>query len=222
MKILSIDTANGACSVALSNDGEVLATKTDNEPSKQAERLFSIINEVLHACDCKYSDINAIAANIGPGSFTGVRIGLSAARGIALAANIPIIGISGLEALAEHAKQEHNCKDLLVVLDARRNQLFTQFFSENQVGEAALLEYDDILSALPNKNPVKIIGSGATHTEQTLQNNGVTYEIISNYVNSDATIISLCAFNKYRKGNYNNNPSPLYIRPPDAKLPNRK
>jgi tRNA threonylcarbamoyladenosine biosynthesis protein TsaB len=219
MKILSINTSHGICSVALSENNQVICTKTDSEPSRQAERLFLTIDTMLKEANLSYADINAVAADIGPGSFTGIRIGLAAARGIAMAANIPVLGVTGFEALAQQASNDGITGKLLVALDARRGQVFVQCFCNGNAGEQALLEYSDISSVLLHKDDVVVMGDGAHHLEQPLKENGVTYSIIGKYPIPTAGMISLCAFYKLKSGDYDSNPSPLYIRAPDAKLP---
>ncbi len=218
MKILSIDTSHGICSTALAENGKLISVKTDPEPSRQAERLFLNIDDILKENQLTYIDINAIAADIGPGSFTGVRIGLAATRGIALAANIPVIGVTGFEALVYAAKHQGIIDDLLVVLDARRGQVFAQFFSNDANSEELLLDYSEITEILPNKN-ITIIGDGAALVEPILQNHNINYSVIDNLKIPDAGMVAMAAFEKINSGNYSKNPAPLYIRKPDAKLP---
>lgn len=214
MKILAIDTAHGICSVTLAEDGIIISSKTDSEPSKQAERLFSTIATILKENSLSYTDINAIAVDIGTGSFTGIRIGLAAARGIALAANIPVIGVTGFEALAFAAKTEN---DLLIVLDAKRGQVYAQLFSNGvAASEEIMLDYNEITNILPRGNVI-IMGDGAALITPYLS--GINHSIIEEPKLSDANMIALVAHEKIKSGNYKNNPAPLYIRKPDAKLP---
>ncbi len=225
MKILSIDTAHNFCSVALSEGGVLIAAKTNNEASRQAELLFSIIDDVLNECGTTYANLDAIAVNIGPGSFTGVRIGLAAARGIALAAKIPVIAVDSFEAMLyspDFIKSQLTCANSLVVFDAKRGQVYAQFFENSIAGESLLLDYANIDQIINNKNDFIIIGDGANLIESFLQNKGLTYSIISELHLPDAIMLAHAAFNKITKGNLKDNIAPLYIRPPDAKLPQKK
>jgi tRNA threonylcarbamoyladenosine biosynthesis protein TsaB len=215
MKILSINTSHSVCSVAISDEAIIIAEKTEPEANKQAERLVPIINQLLLDNNLKYADISAIAADIGPGSFTGVRIGLAAARGIALAAKIPLIGVTSLEALAHQAKSDN----LLVVFDARRGQIFVQLFNKNEAGEPLMIDYADIKSFVQNQKNLTIIGDGAHLIEPFLKESGIKYSIIKDLTLPDSGMVALCAYHKFQTGDFSNNPAPLYIRPPDAKLP---
>ncbi len=219
MKILSINTSHGICSVALAEDGVLIAIKTDNEASKQAEILFLIINTMLQENNLSYADIGAIAVDIGPGSFTGVRIGLASARGITLAAKIPVIGVTGFEALAYAAKNDATYENLLVVLDARRGQVFAQFFSKDGASTEMLLDYESMAGFIKQHTDITIIGDGANLIEPLLQNTKISYSIIDEFKLPDAAMTVFKAFEKISSGNYGKNPTPLYIRTPDAKLP---
>lgn len=100
MLVLGIDTALDACSVALVRDGETLAHTSEGMTRGQAERLAPIVREAMTRAAATFADIDRIAVTTGPGSFTGVRVGLSFARALALAVGKPCIGVSTLEALA--------------------------------------------------------------------------------------------------------------------------
>ncbi len=100
MLVLAIDTCLDACSVALVRDGETLAAKSDIMQRGQAERLAPMVREIMQDARADFDQLDRIAVTTGPGSFTGVRVGLSFARGLALALAKPCIGVSTLEALA--------------------------------------------------------------------------------------------------------------------------
>lgn len=216
MKILAINTTHGTCSLAIAENNQIIAEITDNEPAKQAERLFAHIEDLLAKSGLKYSDINAVAADIGPGSFTGVRIGLAAARGIALAAKIPLIGVTGFEAISADLRHHNYSQNLLIVLDARRGSVFAQFIGANSKSKESMLDYKDIAMVIDGKEQVMLVGSGIKYVEEYLEN----YEITDGYDYSDAKMVALGAYEKLQSENYDSksNVSPLYIRPPDAKL----
>jgi len=219
MKILSIDTAHGICSVAVAENGAVIAQREEYEQSRQAERLFLIIEEILKENKLSYSQIDAIAANIGPGSFTGVRIGLAAARGIALAAKIPVIGVSGFESLEYKAKSFMASEDILIAFDARREQVFTKFYSKGFGGEEALMSYGDVASLVKASSGFEVAGDAAELIMPHLSGNNLNYTIISDLKLPDAGMTALVALQKLSSEDYDVNAAPLYIRPPDAKLP---
>jgi len=123
--ILALDTTSAHCAVALVSGATTRATKTEPMTKGQAERLFPMTDEVLEEAALTYKDLTAIAVATGPGNFTGVRICVSAARGLALSLNIPAIGVSTLEALAYG-----HMGTVLATLDARADHLYAQIFDD--------------------------------------------------------------------------------------------
>ncbi|NNG05375.1 MAG: tRNA (adenosine(37)-N6)-threonylcarbamoyltransferase complex dimerization subunit type 1 TsaB, partial [Inquilinus sp.] len=132
MIVLALDTAGSACSVALWRDGEVIAARSLPLARGHAEALMPMVREVAAAAAIDLATPDLFAVAIGPGAFTGLRIGIAAAAGMALAANRPILGISSLE-IAAHAVPvaERQRRDVLVVLDSRREELFVQLFDSD-------------------------------------------------------------------------------------------
>ncbi len=99
--ILAFDTSAAHCAAALLRGDSIIASRVEPMSRGQAERLMPLLEEVLAEADCTWRDLTAIGIGIGPGNFTGIRISVSAARGLALGLNIPAVGISGFDALAE-------------------------------------------------------------------------------------------------------------------------
>jgi tRNA threonylcarbamoyl adenosine modification protein YeaZ len=135
--LLAIDTAAPRLQLALLRDTDRVDTLIEDMATGQAERLFPALAELLARADTTYADLTRIAVTTGPGSFTGLRIGLSAARGLALALNIPVLGIPSLLALSLAAQ----CEPVAVLLDARRDEAYFQAFSGPgiAIGAPALL-----------------------------------------------------------------------------------
>lgn len=125
MNILSFDSCCGAFSIAIMHNKQDLAYYKHPNVNQQAELLAVKIDTMLHQSNIEISDINYIAITIGPGSFTGIRVGIALAKGIAAATKIPLIGISTLEAIAF----KHRQSDILVALAAGRGRYYTQHFS---------------------------------------------------------------------------------------------
>jgi len=123
--LLAIDTAAPRLQLALLGDDGRLETLIEDMTTGQAERLFPALDELLARAGVGYADLTRIAVTTGPGSFTGLRIGLSAARGLGLALGIPVLGIPSLLALSLGA----GCHPLAVLLDARRDEAYVQTFS---------------------------------------------------------------------------------------------
>ncbi len=139
MNILAFDTCFDACSacVARTGDGvvEVLASALERFETGHAERLVPMIDEVMARAGVAFADIDRLAVTVGPGTFTGTRIGIAAARGLALATGIPVVGASSLAVMAEVAARELGPRkageDLLVAVDARRGEVYVQLFGAN-------------------------------------------------------------------------------------------
>ena len=144
--LLAIDTAGPRLQLALRRDDgtDVLV---EDMPTGQAERIFPAIAELLARNGVAYADLTRLAVTTGPGSFTGVRIGLSAARGLGLALSIPVTGVPSLLALSLNAQ----CDAQAVLLDARRGEAYYQLFSGPgiPVGEPLLLEADTARQRVP-------------------------------------------------------------------------
>jgi tRNA threonylcarbamoyl adenosine modification protein YeaZ len=145
--ILAIDTAAPRLALALLRDGDRVETVIEDMATGQAERLFPALDDLLSRAGAAYADLTRIAVTTGPGSFTGLRIGLSAARGLALALDIPVLGIPSLFALSLAA----HCDPLAVLLDARRGEGYFQTFSGPgiPIGDAALLPMDEARRFVP-------------------------------------------------------------------------
>jgi tRNA threonylcarbamoyladenosine biosynthesis protein TsaB len=125
MICLALDTALDACSAALLRDGVVLAEETRDIGRGHAEVLMAVVETVLDGARLGILDCDRFAVTVGPGSFTGIRVGLAAARGFAVAAGRPVVGVSTLEALAADAGA---AGPVLAVIDARRDEVYAGLF----------------------------------------------------------------------------------------------
>jgi len=128
--ILNLETATKNCSVAVANDGKVLAFREMAEQGySHAEKLHVFIEEVLKEAGIQFKDLVAIAVSQGPGSYTGLRIGVSAAKGLAFALNIPLIAVDTLAVLAAQANVTNGL--IIPVIDARRMEVYSAIFDGN-------------------------------------------------------------------------------------------
>lgn len=131
-RILAIDTATEACSVALWNDGETLAYY-EVCPREHTQRILPMVEQVLSESEITLNSLDALALGHGPGSFTGVRIGISIAQGLAFGAGLPLIGISTLNAMAEGAWQKCGATKVIAAIDARMSEVYWgEFIREGQ------------------------------------------------------------------------------------------
>jgi tRNA threonylcarbamoyladenosine biosynthesis protein TsaB len=124
VKILAFTTATPRCSVVVVDGDHELARGGYDDEMRHAERLFGVVDEVLAAAKIRRDDIEAIACDVGPGSFTGVRVGLASAKGMAMGLEIPLIGVCGLAAMADAARQTHPEGVIVPVIDGKRGELF--------------------------------------------------------------------------------------------------
>ncbi|MBT9384702.1 tRNA (adenosine(37)-N6)-threonylcarbamoyltransferase complex dimerization subunit type 1 TsaB [Pseudooceanicola sp. CBS1P-1] len=137
--ILAFDTSAPHCAAALLRGDSLLAERREEMARGQAERLVPLLDEVLAEAGCTWADLDGLAVGVGPGNFTGIRIAVALARGLALALKIPVIGVTGFEALALDAP-----RPALATLPAPRAQLYGQLFSDTGTSEAQLFPEDAI------------------------------------------------------------------------------
>ncbi|WP_339623230.1 tRNA (adenosine(37)-N6)-threonylcarbamoyltransferase complex dimerization subunit type 1 TsaB [uncultured Winogradskyella sp.] len=165
--VLNIETATTNCSVSLSKDGETLLLKEDNTPGfSHAEKLHLFIDEIISNSEYKASDIDAIAVSKGPGSYTGLRIGVSSAKGLCYALNKPLIAIDTLESLAHQVSTNEGL--IIPMLDARRMEVYAAIYncnyeSQREIKAEILTEYS--YSELLETNKVYFVGSGVEKTK---------------------------------------------------------
>ena len=196
--ILNIETSTTNCSVSLSNKGETLVLKEDyGNGYSHAEKLHVYIEEVLNEANITASHLDAIAVSKGPGSYTGLRIGVSAAKGLAYALEKPLISVSTLEALAYQIKAESGV--IIPMLDARRLEVYSAIFdaSYNLVRaiEAQILDESAFEKELVSGN-VYFVGDGVEKTEKLINHQNAVF--IENKLPS-ADQMSLLSFEKYKK-----------------------
>jgi len=164
MRVLAIDTALGACAAAVldSQAGAILAAESLGMVRGHAEAVMPLIARVMDAARSEFNELNRIAVTVGPGSFTGLRVGISAARGIALAAGRPAIGLSTLSALAAPHVAARSGDTIIAAIDARNEQVYFQVFAPNGVTVVTprLDRVRAAVRAVP-VGPTVITGSGA-------------------------------------------------------------
>lgn len=215
--LLAIDTSHGTYSICLNQRGKTTEFYEETEHNKQAENIIPSIETTLAKHKLSYQDLDAIAICIGPGSFTGIRIGIAAAQGIALVHNIPLISVTTLHALAHKACTQHHTA-ALTILDAKREQLYVQSFNHNTepTSEAQMIyinEIETILNQHTNE-PHLLVGNGLSHiTKDSLKN--TTQDPTLTLPNAED--VANAALHQATAHTNNTHIIPLYIRPPDAK-----
>ena len=178
--ILAIETATDVCGVALVHGGRVIGERSVNEKKIHSEKLLPMIDEILRGAMIPLSSVDAIAVSIGPGSFTGLRIGLSAAKGLACARHKPIVAVPTLDALAFEYFRGGGARDgdtVCPVIDAKRDEGFFCFYgvSTSGIARSALYEIavvSKIAEAAAVYGSVTFVGDGAAKMEMIAASNG--------------------------------------------------
>jgi tRNA threonylcarbamoyl adenosine modification protein YeaZ len=219
MKILAFDTSNNNTTVAISDGQDVLSYVEDLDNSKQAERLIPMIEEALSSSNLKYNDIDYLGVTRGPGSFTGIRVGLAAAKGILISTDIKGIGITNFEMAHYRAVMQVKEYDKIIIfLNAYRNQLYTQIFDNyGNSSEPLLLDLTEALTLIERQTgKVVCTGSGVelVYSQIKFKSNLV---ILPRFARVKALHICRYVDTKIKTGSLHIL-DPLYIRPPDAKI----
>ncbi len=224
MKILAFDSVAKVASCAIADGERVLASYSIDNGLTQSELLMPMAEDIVKSLGIGFEDIDLLACTVGPGSFTGVRIGVALVKGIAFGRNIPCIGISALDALAENASGL--CGIILPCMDARRRQVYTAIYRGASDGLTKLTEDMAIsLDALCEMmreyadTPVYVVGDGAKIAEAALTEAG--FKVMSTprmLVNENAYSCALLAKRKYDAGEHTDDLSiaPTYLRLPQA------
>ncbi|GAB4155036.1 MAG: tRNA (adenosine(37)-N6)-threonylcarbamoyltransferase complex dimerization subunit type 1 TsaB [Winogradskyella sp.] len=175
--VLNIETATTNCSVSLSKDGETLVLKEDNSSSySHAETLHVFIKDVFEAGNIKPEEIDAVAVSKGPGSYTGLRIGVSTAKGLCYALNKPLISISTLENLSYQIKTKDGF--IVPMLDARRMEVYSAILNHRHEVvrdvKAEILTTNSYSEVFGN-GKVYFIGSGVAKTKEIIQHQNAVF-----------------------------------------------
>lgn len=215
--ILHIETATSTCSVALSKDGKLISTEVATESNMHTKRINLMIEELLSKNALEINELSAISVSIGPGSYTGLRVGLSAAKGLAFALDTPLIGISTLEALAQPFLENSKGKSVISAIDARRNEVYMAIFDSS----LNLLEGDHCLiieeNAYPDNWPAAenliVCGNGANKIGELLGD----FPIESADSECDASQQALLAYTRFKDQKFDDI---IYLKPNYLKPPN--
>jgi tRNA threonylcarbamoyladenosine biosynthesis protein TsaB len=216
MRVLAIDTALGACAAAVldSQAGAILAAESIGMVRGHAEAVMPLIARVMDAARSEFVELNRIAVTVGPGSFTGLRVGISAARGIALAAGKPAIGLSTLSALAAPHVAARTGDTIIAAIDARNEQVYFQVFAPNGVTVVTprLDRVRAAVRAVP-VGPTVITGSGALLVAAHWPS-GSPVPRVEDHAAPDIGWVARLGAAAQEEGAP---PKPLYLRRPDAR-----
>jgi tRNA threonylcarbamoyladenosine biosynthesis protein TsaB len=215
MRVLAIDTALEACSAALldSDDGKTLARQSRPMTRGHVEALMPLISDVMIQAEMDFASVDRVAVTTGPGSFTGLRVGLSAARGIGLAAGKPVVGLTTLAALAAPLIAADDTTSIAAAIDARHDHVYLQIFGP---GGRTLVTPRIVPIAeavrVAAYVPVRLVGSGAPMMAK-IWPQGPAPLIVDDRRAPDIEWVARlgAAANEIQSA-----PKPLYLRAPDA------
>jgi tRNA threonylcarbamoyladenosine biosynthesis protein TsaB len=183
--ILCLETATRVCSVALCSRSGVIASMDNDEGRSHASLLTVFIDKILKEQNLKTADLDAIAVSKGPGSYTGLRIGVSVAKGIAYASSIPLIGVNTTLSMfhgflnSSNSEYSFTDEDLFIpAIDARRMEIFYSVFNKNSISVkevCAEIMNEDSLKELPERARIFIFGDGAAKCREVIKRKNITY-----------------------------------------------
>ncbi len=213
MKLLAIDTAFEACSVAVAADDAAAVIRSEVVDRAHAERLMPMIREAMDAAGLAFADLDRIAVTVGPGSFTGLRIGIAAARGLALVTGAEAVGIGTLAVHAEQARAELGACPILAVLVAGRGDVYGQNFAADGREEGPAEAGSPAAFARRLGANTLIAGSGADALASVLGKEAEARTVHRRSVPDPAALVRLARAAPPPMVP----PRPLYLRPPDAR-----
>ena len=209
MKILSVETALGACSVAVLDGEKILAHHFEEMARGHAEALAPMVDAAMKKAGLAFSELDLLAVTTGPGTFTGQRVGLAFMRGLRLALNKPLTGVTTLEAMAAAT----GAKRAAAIHDARREEAYLLLWENEQTVLAPMvLPFAEAVEKIRAFGPAALAGTGAPAACEKL---GPEYPL-SAIRQPDALMVARLA---QKRPVSDSAPAPLYLRAPDAKLP---
>lgn len=170
--ILNIDTSTAVCSVALAKDGQTIALKENNEGLNHSVLLGTYVNEILQENNLTVAALDAVAVSMGPGSYTGLRIGVSMAKGLCYGAGKPLIAVPTLQALALSVANQYQEEALYCpMIDARRMEVYTAFYNRSNhmvIDTKAEIIDENSFAELLATNVIYFFGNGSDKIKNTL------------------------------------------------------
>ena len=233
MKILSVDTSSANCSVSIvevdkDKNYNIIAYENNSEEKTHSQKLMPMIDDMFKKSNLSLDNIDLLACALGPGSFTGIRIGIATIKAFADVKNIPTVGVSSLESLA------YNITDnsiIFPIIDCKNNNVYSALFSHKddnylQIGDNIAENINVVLDTFVNNldasfKSICFVGNGSILYKDLIEDKfkESNYELIfSNSNVQDSISLAKCAYDKYLKGFYgdSNFISPLYLRKSQA------
>lgn len=224
MKILAIDTSSKICSVSILEDKKVIIERHNDDEKTHSQKLMPLIDETLKQQNINLDDINLLACCQGPGSFTGIRIGISTVKAFSDVKNIPIIGITSLESLAYNIKTDGL---IASIIDAKHDNVYFALYNlkdntyhliHNPISDT-IFSVIEILKNYPDK--ITFVGDGAITHKQLLESNFHHCNFANDIENIQTSIsVGLAALDKYNSESYipAYTLSPIYLKKSQAEI----
>ena len=233
MKVLSIDTSSKIASIAIIEDGHVLDEMHVLSEEEHSQTLMPMIEKMFNDNNMDLDEIDLIGCSRGPGSFTGIRIGIATAKAFSDAKNIPLIGIDSLEALAYSAviEKENNDCEILAMINAKNDNVYAATYlvnngKLNMVKNAEIMNLTETVNYIDFKKQVFIVGcededsirkliQAEASSERAISGDDCTFEFVKDTIPTAASI-GIAAYEKYKNGVVDEIIVPLYLRKPQA------
>ena len=237
MKILSIDTSSSICSVAILEDTKIIKEMHNFSEKEHSETLMPMIDELFKTTNLSLDNIELIACSVGPGSFTGIRIGIATVKAFADAKNIPVVGVNSLEAMAYLGVSQKGDGEYVSILDARNDNVYFAIYKMKK-GQFSIyknpeaMQISEAITYIDNlKLPIYFLGDivnadlarieqlylSRVSIEKANSEDVNKHEYLTN-VGPLAIGVAIAALNRYKNGIYGNSNSltPMYLRKPQA------
>ncbi len=237
LRILAFDTSGNACSAAVWRDGAIAARRGERMDRGHTEALMPMVIEVLREAECAFDALDWLAVTVGPGSFTGIRAGLAASRGIALARALPVLGVDSfatvLWGVGRTLPDALPGRPRVIALDSRRKEIYLRIFSplDEPVSEPEMVAPDDVASRIGasrmgdggiGDGPIVLAGGAARELERVLGDAGLDVVAVPGFEAPDAGDLAALAAARIaalEPGEEVTRPAPLYLHPPYAVRP---
>jgi tRNA threonylcarbamoyladenosine biosynthesis protein TsaB len=175
---LGIETSSKNCSIVLwDNHGNVWKDEQDNDSFVHAERLHEMIEALLQKANVDFKQLERVVVGRGPGSYTGLRIGVSCAKGVSYALGIPFYSISSLVLMGIEKDVSNSSHDALLVMDARRNEVFGAWMRSGVMSEPSPIVFDET-TLISEPRPVMIVGENATKLTPFLRDGDIAWDVL--------------------------------------------
>jgi tRNA threonylcarbamoyladenosine biosynthesis protein TsaB len=224
MRLLTIDTACRIGTVAVMDGSSVISSFDSMEQTRHGERLLDLVARALEQASCSLSDLDLIAAGMGPGSFTGVRVGMATAKGLALAVSRPLVGVVSLEAMAHAARSIVGERPVVAMLDAKKGEVFLGAYgpSGQPLGAPTHLPRDQAaawMTAIESKGAGPCFVCGEVARELDL----ASWSVLSHPMCDLPAALAIGAIAQATWASSRVSQldllEPLYVRPPDIQAP---